>query len=163
MHYAPFQWCNQVWVWLSWRAGLCAPGRNTAQNSEEEQTTSEPKIYLFWVASTHWERILYQQQPAEHKDILTERFTAKHVCYEANNDCDTQHVTYSCRTKILVTINLKNKQTKDSKTVSGGPALWSSGQSLWLLIMRSRVRFPVLPWEFSLKGRIPAVTMVWVG
>jgi len=40
---------------------------------------------------------------------------------------------------------------------------WSSGRNLWLLIMRSRVRFPVLPWEFSLKGRIPAVTMVWVG
>ena len=28
--------------------------------------------------------------------------------------------------------------------------------------MRSRVRFPVLPCEFSLKGKIPAVTMVWV-
>ena len=41
-------------------------------------------------------------------------------------------------------------------------ASWSSGQSLWLLIMRSRVRFPALPWEFSLKGKIPAVTMVWV-
>ena len=41
------------------------------------------------------------------------------------------------------------------------PASWSSGQSLWLLIMRSRVRFPVLPWEFSLKGKIPAVIMVW--
>ena len=43
------------------------------------------------------------------------------------------------------------------------PVSWSSGQSFCLLIMRSRVRFPVLPWEFSLKGRIPAVTMVWVG
>ena len=43
------------------------------------------------------------------------------------------------------------------------PASWSSGQSLCLLIMRSRVRFPALPWEFSLKRRIPAVTMVWVG
>ena len=42
------------------------------------------------------------------------------------------------------------------------PASWSSGQSPWLLIMRSRVRFPALPWEFSLKGKIPAVTMVWV-
>ena len=29
--------------------------------------------------------------------------------------------------------------------------------------MRPRLRFPALPWEFSLKGRIPAVTMVWVG
>ena len=29
------------------------------------------------------------------------------------------------------------------------PASWSSGQSLWLLIMRSRVRFPALPWEFT--------------
>ena len=28
--------------------------------------------------------------------------------------------------------------------------------------MRSRVRFPALPWEFSLKGNIPTVTMVWV-
>jgi len=43
------------------------------------------------------------------------------------------------------------------------PASWSSGQSLWPIIMRSRVRFPVLTWEFSLKRRIPAVTMVWVG
>jgi len=43
------------------------------------------------------------------------------------------------------------------------PASWSSGQSLWLLIMRYRVRFPALPWEFFLKGRIPTVTMVWVG
>jgi len=32
------------------------------------------------------------------------------------------------------------------------PTSWSSGQSLCLLIMRSRVRFLVLPWEFSLKG-----------
>ena len=27
------------------------------------------------------------------------------------------------------------------------------GQGLWLLIMRSRVRFPVLPWEFFLAGK----------
>jgi hypothetical protein len=38
----------------------------------------------------------------------------------------------------------------------------NTSHNLWLLIMRSRVRFPALPWEFSLKGRIPAVTMVWV-
>jgi len=43
------------------------------------------------------------------------------------------------------------------------PASWSSGQSLCLQIMSSRVRFPVLPWEFSPKRRIPAVTLVWVG
>jgi len=42
-------------------------------------------------------------------------------------------------------------------------ASWSSGQSLCLLITRSRLRFPALLWEFSLKGRIPTVTMVWVG
>ena len=39
------------------------------------------------------------------------------------------------------------------------PASWSSGQGLWLLIMSSRVRFPVLA---SLQGKIPVVTMVWV-
>ena len=42
------------------------------------------------------------------------------------------------------------------------PTSWSSGQSLWLLNMRSRLRFPALPWEFSLKGKIPTVTMLWV-
>ena len=42
------------------------------------------------------------------------------------------------------------------------PASWSSGQRFWLLITRSRVRFPALRWGFSLWGRIPVVTMVWV-
>jgi hypothetical protein len=35
------------------------------------------------------------------------------------------------------------------------PASWSSGQSFWLLIMRSRTRFPVLPWGFFLEGEDP--------
>ena len=43
------------------------------------------------------------------------------------------------------------------------PASWSSGQSFWILITRSRVQFPALPWGFFLvRGRIPVVTMVWV-
>jgi hypothetical protein len=32
------------------------------------------------------------------------------------------------------------------------PAPWSSGQSFWQLIVRSRVRFPVLPLGFFLEG-----------
>jgi hypothetical protein len=35
------------------------------------------------------------------------------------------------------------------------PASRSSDQSFWLLIMRSRVRFPVLPWGFFLEGEDP--------
>ena len=35
------------------------------------------------------------------------------------------------------------------------PASWSSGQSFGLLITRSRIRFPALPWEFSLWGEDP--------
>ena len=45
---------------------------------------------------------------------------------------------------------------------TAGPASWSSVQGLRLLIMRSRVRFPVLPWGFFLAGKIPVATMVWV-
>jgi len=30
------------------------------------------------------------------------------------------------------------------------------------LVVRNSNRFPALLWEFSLKGRIPTVTMVWV-
>ena len=55
------------------------------------------------------------------------------------------------------------KREKDKPYVDAvWPASWSSGQSLWLIIMRSRVRFPALSWEFSSKGKIPTVTMVWV-
>jgi hypothetical protein len=32
-----------------------------------------------------------------------------------------------------------------------GPASWFSGQSFWLLVMGSRVRFSVLPWGFFLE------------
>jgi hypothetical protein len=41
-------------------------------------------------------------------------------------------------------------------------ASWSSGQSFWLLIMRSPVRFRFCHGDFYLKGKIPIVTMVWV-
>ena len=43
-------------------------------------------------------------------------------------------------------------------TLPSRPASWSSGQSLWLLIMRSRFYHG----NFSLQGKIPVVTMVWV-
>ena len=33
-----------------------------------------------------------------------------------------------------------------------GPPLWSSGQSFWLQIQRSRVRFPALPDFLSSSG-----------
>ena len=39
---------------------------------------------------------------------------------------------------------------------------WSSGQSFWLLITRSLVRFPSTMGIFPCGGRIPVVTMVWV-
>ena len=44
-------------------------------------------------------------------------------------------------------LQLKKKNFKKSR-VSPGPPLWSSGQSFWLQIQRSRVRFPALP-DFS--------------
>jgi hypothetical protein len=43
-----------------------------------------------------------------------------------------------------------------SRAIFGeGPASWPGGQDSCLLDMRSRVRFPVLPWEFSLIGDDP--------
>jgi hypothetical protein len=35
------------------------------------------------------------------------------------------------------------------------PVSWLGCQNFWLLAMRSRVRFPVLPWKFSLAGEDP--------
>jgi hypothetical protein len=54
------------------------------------------------------------------------------------------------------------KQNLSGNNSRQGPASWSSGQSFWLLIMRSRVRFPVLPWEFFLEGEDTLAAMVWV-
>jgi hypothetical protein len=42
-------------------------------------------------------------------------------------------------------------QFNSSTEYSKGPALWSSGQSSWLQIKRSRVRFPALP-DFFLRS-----------
>jgi hypothetical protein len=42
-----------------------------------------------------------------------------------------------------------------SKRITGWPASWSSSQRFWLLIMRSRVRFPALPWRFFPIGENP--------
>jgi hypothetical protein len=35
------------------------------------------------------------------------------------------------------------------------PASWLDGRTCWLLAMRSRIPFPVLPWEFSLIAEDP--------
>ena len=82
-------------------------------------------------------------------------------------------VQNTLETRITTEVAYIKKKRIRNITIESWPASWSSGQSLCLLIMRSRVRFPALPWEFSLKGRIPTefslkgriptVTMVWVG
>ena len=46
---------------------------------------------------------------------------------------------------LLSTVNLKS-------LCFGGPPLWSSGQSFWLQIQRSRVRFPALSDFLSSSG-----------
>jgi hypothetical protein len=58
-------------------------------------------------------------------------------------------------------ITLSQKQTNftlyrnSDDIMSAWSSSWSSGQSFWLLITRSRVRFPDLPWEFFLEGEDP--------
>ena len=47
------------------------------------------------------------------------------------------------------------KVCKEITSTLPRPASWSSGQSFRLLITRSRVRFPSLPWGFSLWGEDP--------
>jgi hypothetical protein len=77
----------------------------------------------------------------------------------ATLDAHTQKPSHHNKTQTFVDAILLQKLQFALKM---RPASWSSGQSFWLLIMRSRVRFPVLPWGFSLKEKIPMVTMVWV-
>jgi hypothetical protein len=43
-------------------------------------------------------------------------------------------------------------ESKNETKVLLGPPLWSSGQSFWLQIQRSRVRFPELPDLLSSSG-----------
>ena len=44
--------------------------------------------------------------------------------------------------------NKLHNYLKITGIINNGPPLWSSGQSFWLQIQRSRVRFPALP-DFS--------------
>ena len=75
----------------------------------------------------------------------------------------SQRETLNLRKMIQISWEAESLSACNPRTFYNGYTLVICGQSLWLLIMRSRVRFPALPWESSLKGRIPAVTMVWVG
>jgi hypothetical protein len=52
---------------------------------------------------------VHQQQPAEQTDIKTKYFTAKHLHYTADNHSHAQQITYSFRTRMLVTTSIKTK------------------------------------------------------
>ena len=55
--------------------------------------------------------------------------------------------------KNLATVSTRNVDTAIFKdNPSTGPPLWFSGQSFWLQIQRSRVRFPTLPDFLSSSG-----------
>ena len=47
--------------------------------------------------------------------------------------------------KFLVHMNIKSCEFLNIYKTYKRPPLWSSGQSFWLQIQRSRVRFPALP------------------
>jgi hypothetical protein len=60
-----------------------------------------------------------------------------------------------CQLPLISTKDYISKAVSCTKVNIVGPASWSSGQSFWLLIMRSRVRFPVLLGGFFLEGEDP--------
>ena len=67
--------------------------------------------------------------------------------------CSPLNVLHPCnRTVVAVltftTNSLHLLRIKNTAACFGWPPLWSSGQSFWLQIQRSRVRFPALP-DFS--------------
>ena len=47
-----------------------------------------------------------------------------------------------------IILQKKNSSNQQKRLLEWRPPLWSSGQSFWLQIQRSRVRFPTLP-DFS--------------
>ena len=57
----------------------------------------------------------------------------------------------------------EHSNTPVSAHIMYWPASWSSGQNFWLLITRSRVRFPALPWGFSLWGEGGSPWWPWSG
>ena len=58
------------------------------------------------------------------------------------------HAKAPCRQKEKVS----DGTVFDTFLLYKGPPLWSSGQSFWLQIQRSRVRFPALPDFLSSSG-----------
>ena len=55
--------------------------------------------------------------------------------------------------KEFYNLHLKSSRRNFTLYFRALPASWSSVQGLCLLIMRSRIRFPVVPWEFFLAGK----------
>jgi hypothetical protein len=91
-------------------------------------------------------------------------FTDKRKVPECQVICaklaDTAHIffvlclTIQCNN---VSVNLFRSTVQNILMIIDQPrGLMVRVSDYWLLIMRSRVRFPVLPWEFSLEGEDPS-------
>jgi hypothetical protein len=53
---------------------------------------------------------------------------------------------------MLKNLRVSHKIKRQLLTTACRPLLWSSGQSFWLQIHRSRVRFPALPYFLRSRG-----------
>jgi len=98
-----------------------------------------------------------QQWLRERASLLRYTYIVGHVKYTSY--IPTWQYTAQCTgwSKLLCTPYDYNKIARCTETfwspcVIYGPPLWSSGQSFWLQIHRSRVRFPALPDFLSSSG-----------
>jgi hypothetical protein len=73
------------------------------------------------------------------------------------------NITSECQTEVIKKISFYTSNNTSGINITlhyilnNRPASWSSVQSFRLLIMRFRVRFPVLPWGLFLEGEDPHV------
>jgi hypothetical protein len=82
-----------------------------------------------WHTEMEWMLWLTQLAITWTKDTVP-RDTARHYKYQVVSSCPV------------------GTETRVLSHITQWPASWSSGQRFWLLIMRSRGRFPALPWGF---------------
>ena len=98
-----------------------------------------------------WPHVLKQHNNYSYQDYFYECHTAKSPRYcTATNDI-TNKTGYGNKNESS-DFHSEPQQHNSSFLYCKWPALWSSGQSFWLQIHRSRVRFPALPDFLSSSG-----------
>jgi len=106
---------------------------------------------FFWLLFTQLNQVSYVYWTVHHLDSWVKGDQLDIICFILRMDVLTSETCWALNKEIIKQVTSSWSLFTQLNQVSG-PPLWSTGQSFWLQIQRSRVRSPALPDFLSSSG-----------